>query len=190
MTKFFNRKYFFLFSLFALLLFLIIFFIRYINQPSTSKILPANITNSEVAKITEPQIYPGPYVTFTYPSDLILDQITEIDSGLLTKIILNSRDLHAKRIVATLATVSASTIDLSSIPAVSFRRLPDSDYLETNLELDNFTWTVFEKKSDLHEQTAFTIADGVVYTFAYTSSINAPGIATDLLTVLKSLEKL
>lgn len=186
MIKLLNRKYFFLF-IFLILLFVSV--ICYMRAPSNTVISIPKYSASESAKtLFTLENYPGPYLTFSYPSAFILDQITELESGFLSKVVLNSRDFYAKRMIVTLVNVSAATID--EIPAVQYRRLPESGYEESVSTHNNLSWLIFLRKAETYEQIAFFLQDQLLYTIAFTSSLNAPHLDEDLLTVLDSLSKL
>lgn len=183
-----SRGAFFLWTVAILLIFIFSYALwRFLQRPAVGTVKMGVLSPSVESfdQKNEQKRFVGKYISFSYNStyEKKTDD-TPVNGPVKESIFLSAPDWEGKKIAVTVEERGESALDSS--PSYKMRREASKIYHETPIAMGIFTGSIFEKKSQVFEVTAFLINQSEVITISLTSPIKFDGLAEELEALLKS----
>lgn len=178
-----------LFLFIMLLIFGSLYFLWQFLQRPVVGIVGAGKTVSKESSATDTEQleYQGKYLRFPYPG-LYVEKMHElpVKGPVKESIFLSADDVEGKKIAVVVE--ERKEMVLKASPSFQMRLNKPKEYSKTMIPLDGFDGFIFEKNSQVFEQTAFFFHKGLLVSISVTSPFKIDGLKEGLIDILKSIQ--
>lgn len=133
----------------------------------------------------EQRRYDGKYISFIYSASFVEKQHDISDNGPIREMLFLVAMDSGKRIAVTIEDRPEKTLDAS--PAFLMRSKNPETYRQETFESGDFYGFIFEKNSQVFEETAFFRSGGYIVSVAVSSALSLEGLREQLFAVLETI---
>jgi hypothetical protein len=160
----------------------------FLQKPVVADIrVGARAPSADMDKAKEPKKYHGKYLTFSYPGNYQeLTHTTSEEKPIRENIFLFATDLEGQKIAVVVE--ERETGDFEESPSFQMRLLKSKEYEKEPILVNGFRGFVFEKNTQVFEETAFVRRENFIISISLSSPLNLEGLNKELMDILRTLE--